>query len=272
MAGMLPRPASLRVLTLNVCGFPSQNPAFPSLAVRAARFCQHLESSDVDIVNLQELFSRRHLDTIRPLLPSFPHVVWRRGLAGRPAGGLATFARRPLRLVGYHSYAGIVPRTSGPRFRAWRGLWSAMAGVLITEVPELGLVLANTHLTANKDGDWSAGNRYHGFQRAQLNRLHSVLRRLPGARPAVVTGDFNIASDSPLYPAIVDNGQWHDPFADSDPSTFQAAFLPSDSPPHRIDFLLTRGTCADDPRVVFADPEDGIYLSDHVALSARIPL
>ena len=55
-----------------------------------------------------------------------------------------------------------------------------MAGVLVTELPELGLVLANTHLTANKDGDWSAHNRYHGFQRAQLNRLHSVLRQLSG--------------------------------------------------------------------------------------------
>ena len=82
--------------------------------------------------------------------------MWRPGLAGRPAGGLATFSRRPLRLVGYRSYKGIVPRTSGPRFRAWRGIGSAMAACSSPELPDLGLVVANTHLTANKDGDWSA--------------------------------------------------------------------------------------------------------------------
>jgi exonuclease III len=267
------RPPSIRVLTLNVCGFPSDNPMFPSLATRAARFCAQLESSDVDVVNLQELFTRRHLETVRPLLPSFAHVLWQPGLARRPAGGLVTFSRHPLRRLRYRSYLGIAPSAGGPGFRAGHALWGSLAGVLVTELPELGVVLANTHLTANKDGDWSAGNRYHRFQRAQLDRLHSVLRRLPADRPTVVTGDFNIASDSPLYPVIVDNGRWQDPFADTDPATFQAAFLPSHKPPHRIDFVLTRGTApVQDPQVVFPDPENGIYLSDHVALSARVPL
>lgn len=267
------RPPSIRVLTVNVCGLPSEHPMLPPLAVRAARFCAQLEASDVDIVNLQELFTRRHLATVRPLLPSFPHAVWRTGVAGRPAGGLVTFSRHRLRGLGYRSFRGIVPSAGGPWFRANHALWGALAGVLVTELPEFGVVVVNTHLTANKDGDWSASNRYHRFQRAQLDRLHSVLRALPADRATVVTGDFNIASDSPLYPMIVDNGRWQDPFVDADPATFHAAFLPPDRSPHRIDFLLTRGTGAvQQAGLVFAEPQEGSYLSDHVALSARVPM
>jgi exonuclease III len=262
----------LRVLTLNVCGLPHHSPVFPPLAVRAARIAAHLEASDVDVVNLQELFTRRHLRIIRPLLPSYRYAAWHPGLAGRPAGGLATFSRVPLRRLGYRGYRGIAPGTGGPAFRGRLSLASAMAGVLLTELPAHGLVVANTHLTANKDGDWSAANRYHAFQRRQLHRLHTTLRRLPHHRPVVLTGDFNVASDSPLYPLIVDSGVWSDPFADADPSTFQGAFLPDGSPPHRIDFLLTKGATARDARVVFPDPEDGVYLTDHLGLTATIEL
>jgi endonuclease/exonuclease/phosphatase family metal-dependent hydrolase len=260
----------LRVLSLNVCGLPHQSSSFPRLAVRAARIGRYLESSDVDVVNLQELFTRHHLALVRPLLPSFRHVVWRFGLAGRPAGGLATFSRHPLRRLEYQAYRGIAPSAGSLRFRGRNAVASAMAGVLVTELTDHGIVVANTHLTANKDGDWSATNRYHDFQRRQLQRLHAVLRRLPDHRPAVLTGDFNVASDSPLYPTIIDRGAWHDPFVETDPTTFQGAFLPPGAPPHRIDFLLIRGAEARDPRTVFAEPEDGIYLSDHIALTARI--
>ncbi len=175
--------------------------------------------------------------------------------------------------MAYHSFRGIVPERGGLRFRAKRTVNSILQGVLTVALDGLPVVIGNTHLTANKDGDWSSANRYHTYQAAQLARLHRVLDR---ASAAIVTGDFNIASDSPLYPRIVDGGAWRDPFAASDPITFHDEFLPPGCSPHRIDYVLVRGSAvAVDAGVLFAEPvtlADGrtSFLSDHVALRARL--
>jgi hypothetical protein len=135
---------------------------------------------------------------------------------------LATFSRWPLGAVAYTSFRGALPDAGGVRFRTRCAVNSLFQGVLTVELVGLGTVVANTHLTANKDGDWSARNRYHAFQRRQVAKTHAVLRRARRADTElmVVTGDFNIASSAPLYPLIVDGGAWRDPFAATDPVTF----------------------------------------------------
>src|SRR5689334_13555801 len=140
--------ADLRVLTLNVCGLPWFR---PPLAERAAEFCRHIESSDVDIAMFQEVWSRHTLNLLRAGLPSFAHVATRRGIATRPAGGVATFSRLPLGGVWFRSFRGLFPRTGPVSFRLDRALNSALQGVLIAELSGRDIVIANTHLTANKD-------------------------------------------------------------------------------------------------------------------------
>jgi exonuclease III len=265
-------------MSLNVCGLPSP---LASLPERAARFGRYIDESDIDVVNLQEVWTRRALEVVRGQLPSFPCVAWRRGVAGQPAGGLVTFSRRPVGAVTYRSFRGIRPTMGSLRFRVKRAVNSALQGVLSVELVGLGTVVANTHLTANKDGDWSAGNRYYAFQRAQLERMHAILRdtRTAGIELTVVCGDFNVSSTSPLYPLITDGAAWRDPFAASDPATYHAAFLRPGSSTHRIDYLLVSGDAERFPVVdhglLFAEPlplPDGrrLYLSDHVALAVRI--
>jgi endonuclease/exonuclease/phosphatase family metal-dependent hydrolase len=256
---------ALRVATWNVCGLPS---SLPPLRTRATEFCRHLDGSDLDVVNLQEVWSPVGFRAIRAGLPSFPHVAW------RPAGGLATFSRIPLTGVSFRTYGGIVPPSGGLRFRARLAFNGLLQGVLTARLAGRDTVVANTHLTANHDGTWSATNRHHAFQRAQLERLHAVVRKYRGgAGAAVLTGDFNVASDCPLYPTIVDNGGWRDPFRATDPSTYQAAFLPPGSSTKRIDYLLVAGDAVEvaDTAVLFDRPvEPAGYLSDHVGLSARL--
>jgi endonuclease/exonuclease/phosphatase family metal-dependent hydrolase len=271
-------PTTIKLATLNICGLPSP---LPPLAERAAEFCRRLDESDLDVVNLQEVWTRRALTTIRALLPSFPYVASRRGLAGQTAGGLATFSRLPLGPVSYTSFRGAVPDQGSVRFRTKRTVSSLLQGVLTVELTGLGTVVANTHLTANKDGDWSAGNRYHSFQRRQVELTHAILRRArtAGIELVVVTGDFNISSDSPLYALIVDGGVWRDPFAATDPATYHAEFLPPGFPGKRIDYVLASGDETRFPIVehgpLFAEPltlPDGrrMYVSDHVALTASL--
>jgi endonuclease/exonuclease/phosphatase family metal-dependent hydrolase len=157
-----------------------------------------------------------------------------------------------------------------------------LQGVLTAEVPGLGAVVANTHLTANKDGDWSAANRYHGYQRRQLTRLHERLRGLAGVPLRLVAGDFNVTSRSALYPALLRAADgWRDPFAADDPATFHVEFLPPGSRSSRIDYALVAGDPAHFPvlghEVLFTTPvpldggTDG-FLSDHAALSLHIGL
>jgi exonuclease III len=271
-------PAALRVATFNVCGLPSSLDPLPE---RATRFCQDIEDSDIDVLNLQEVWGRHAFAAIRTRLPSFPHIACRRWIAGQPAGGLVTFSRRPLGTVSYRSFRGAVPDRGGFRFRARMAVNSLLQGVLTVELAGLATVVANTHLTANKDGDWTAGNRYYGYQRRQLDMLHAVLRqaRTGGAGLVIVTGDYNIASDGPLYPLIV-NG-WRDPFAALDPITYHMEFLPPGAAAHRIDYLLVSGDEARYPLLdsapLFAEPlalpgRRRMYLSDHMALTARVRL
>jgi endonuclease/exonuclease/phosphatase family metal-dependent hydrolase len=258
----------MRVATFNVAGLPSR---LAPLRYRAAYFCRVFEESDVDVLCFQEVWTRAHLGVLRARLPSYPYLAWRRGIGGQPAGGLAMFSRTPFGAVSYASYRGTGPGTGPLLFRARLALNTAGQGVLVAPVKEA--VVATTHLTANRDGDWSAGSRYGPVHRAQLDRLHETLR--PDHRPTVLAGDFNIASDSPWYPSIVDGG-WRDPFAGTDLVTFQTALLPPDRPGRRIDYLLVAGDHpVRDTAVLFARPvrlPDGrrAFVSDHLALTASI--
>jgi endonuclease/exonuclease/phosphatase family metal-dependent hydrolase len=267
-------PHSIRVATFNVLGLPGP---LPRLADRAVEFCRRLDGSDIDVINLQEVWGPRAFAAMRAGLPSYPHVAWRRGIGNRPAGGLVTFSRRPLDAVAYRSFRGSVPNAGGIRFRARMAVNSVLQGVLTSRLAGLRTAVANTHVSANKDGDWSAANRHHGIQSDQVRRLHAAVRRAGnGCWAAVLTGDFNIASDSPLYPAIVDRGRWRDPFAPTDPATYHVEYLPLGSTGRRIDYLLVAGEATpSDPQVLFSEPVDlpdgrRTHLSDHVALAARI--
>lgn len=253
----------MKLATFNVCGLPNLEMSF---AARASGYCRRIEESDLDLVNFQEVFLNRQLAAIRQGLPSFRFVGLRRNLAGQPAGGLVTFARRPLGRVRYRSFLGSRPDAGSPRFRAKRIVNGILQGVLTMELPGGSMLVANTHLTANKDGDWSAGNRYHAFQRTQLRMLHGTLRRL-SSRTAVLTGDFNLAGDGALYPQITDGGTWRDPFAESNPTTYHGEFLPPGSAPHRIDYVLVRGDATVKSCGLFIDDPS---LSDHRALYAEV--
>jgi endonuclease/exonuclease/phosphatase family metal-dependent hydrolase len=82
----------LRIATFNVAGLPS---ALAPLRRRAPLFCQYLQ--DVDVLNLQEVWTARALATVRAHLPAFPHVAGRRG-------GLATLSRHPFAAMRYTSF------------------------------------------------------------------------------------------------------------------------------------------------------------------------
>lgn len=224
---------------------------------RAAELCRRLTDLDVDVLLLQEVWTPSLLRFIGARLPSLGHSAWRPGLAGQPAGGLAVFANRPLHR---------------PTYTRFTAASLGLQGVLTVRTTDGALVLGNTQLTANRDGDWSRTNRHHSMHREQLLTVHEAMRAA-GAHtvPSILGGDFNIASTSPLYPAIVDHGAWHDPFAAGDHPTYRAEYLPAGQRPHRIDYLLASGHEVTSADLVLTEPTHrGGFLSDHLAPRIRL--
>jgi len=258
------------VVTLNVGGLPS---SLAPLRERAPHFCRHFEDAGYDVVNLQEVWTRGQLRAIRAHLPSYQHVAWRPGIGGHPAGGLATFSRRPIQQARYTSYRG-ARAGGGTTFRARQWLNTRLQGVLTARLVDAPVAIGNTHLTANRDGDWSDGNRHYPLQRAQLGRLHAVMDEA-SADLTVLCGDFNVAASGALYDAV--RAGYRDPFAETDPWTFHVALLHPGRRPQRIDYLLVRGDERDHPvhsyQRIFDEPVPGFGLvSDHVGLAAEIGL
>ncbi|MEU4730087.1 endonuclease/exonuclease/phosphatase family protein [Streptomyces sp. NPDC023588] len=270
---------SVSLASLNVCCGMSNS--LRPVKKRAAEFCRRLERTDVDIVNFQEVWTPRLQRFLARHLPSFPFVARRTGMLGQPAGGLVSFSRRPLRAVRYMSFRGTRPRAGGPLFRCAVTLGSRLQGVLTFEVSGHRTVVANAHLTANRDGDWSAGNRHESLQVAQLTRFHRVVREARGRDTDLViaSGDFNLPSSSALYEALVDEGGWRDPFAAADLPTFHAELLPAGASAYRVDYLLVHGDAARYPvtgsGLLFTEPVampsgGTAFLSDHMAQVATI--
>jgi endonuclease/exonuclease/phosphatase family metal-dependent hydrolase len=180
----------------------------------------------------------------------------------------------PVAGVRYDGFRRARVGAGGVRFRARQRMEATFHGVLRVTLAGSPVVVGNVHLTANRDGDWSSANRHHRFQRAQLDLLRAATL---SADRAVLTGDFNVTSGSPLYPSIVEG--WCDPFAASNPPTYQQAMLPPDRPASRIDYILVRGVGSPvETSVLFTDPvplpglEDPALLSDHVGLLADVPI
>lgn len=252
-------------MSLNACGLPSVRPRF---AVRAAEVCRRIERLGVDVVNLQEVHTRRRLALLRSGLPSLPHVAYAPGALG-PRGGVVTFSRYPLRPSTFVSFAP-TRRHSGNRLSPfWIDLRAGTKGVLVSALRDRPLTIANAHLSPNKDGDWSPGNRFHPIQSAQLDLVRDACA---GPGDTILTGDFNLAAGSALHGEFLAGGGWLDAFAGDGRPTFHVEFLPPGRPSSRIDHVLLRGDRATvhEARQVFEDrvPLAGgeAFLSDHVGL------
>jgi hypothetical protein len=240
---------------------------------RAVEFCRRLTDDDVDLLLLQEVWSPALVRFIGARLPSLPYAAWRPGLTGQPAGGLVVFSRRPLDRPSYVTFSGTSPRRGSPLFRGISALRSRIHGILTVKTTDGAMVVGNTQLTSNCDGDWSPSGRHYDLHRQQLRIVQDAMLRAGTAPLAILGGDFNVASNSPLYPLIVDHGAWRDPFTATDPPTYRAEYLPPGCPVHRIDYLLLAGdpdrfpvTKAD---LVLTEPgqlnHGTDFLSDHLA-------
>ena len=256
----------LTVASLNTRGIPVVG---SQLSQRYAAIGAVFEASDADVVNFQEIASYYHLRRLVRSMPSYRAVSFHRGLAG-PAGGLVTLSRVAVSGIAYRSFPRL-PRAIAARLPRLSRVEAAFKGSLVTRLP--GISIVNTHLTANPDGDWSETSRFYGLHQYELAALGRHIGSVE--KPAVVSGDFNVARDSSLYCDIIGTTGLIDAFGDDCPPTFRAEYLGPGKSPHCIDYLLTDpSTTVETAELIFTDPlplaGGPTYASDHLGLQARV--
>ncbi|GAA2581914.1 hypothetical protein GCM10010435_69330 [Winogradskya consettensis] len=223
-----------------------------------------LESSGYDVVCLQEVMYRSHAVLLRSLARSYGHRAWSGTVLLR--GGLVVLSRLPIVSARFVRYPMTGPVR--PEFIMRKG-----AQVVQVTTAAGPLAVINTHLSANRDGDWSREGRYTHVQRRELATLAAVVSGVDAALPVVVAGDLNVPrTASSLAGFLTDAGLEDTRAGDTEPTYRPTPRWPS---PPAFDHVLVRPGLTASTRLVLQNPVtlgDGrqTYLSDHYGLAADL--
>ena len=181
---------SLSLLTLNCFGTP-----VPRARRRLRALARQLEHSTIQLVCLQEVQLVFFQRLLIQACTSYPFQAYEPHLHS-PKGGLVTLSRIPLATQRFETYTE-------------QGRWylpTAMdrflrKGMLISSLHWEGapVVVMNTHVIANYNGDWERQGVFARMQEKQLQQLAEVVAIQPSNALVVVVGDFNIPRGSRLY-------------------------------------------------------------------------
>ncbi|MFI1993996.1 endonuclease/exonuclease/phosphatase family protein [Actinoplanes sp. NPDC020271] len=218
-----------------------------------------LRASGFDIVCLQEVMYRSNAALLRR---HFPHSA----CAGTVVlkGGLVVLSRRPIDRWRFVRFP-----LAGPA----RPEFLMRKGALIAEIG--GLVVVNTHLSANRDDDWSPGNRYTIVERGELGVLARELAAIDQARPVVVAGDLNLPREAAVLADFRERAGLVDAMAGDTRPTYRP--LPQWPHPPAFDHLLVRNAGIGHADLVLQDEVAlpggrRAHLSDHFGVTAEIVL
>lgn len=227
-----------------------------------------LDRSDYDIVCLQEVMFRRNARLIRRAAPAYRHVACSGTVLLK--GGLVLLSRWPISRWRFVPY----PMT-GPV----RGEFFMRKGALLASVitPDGELVVVNTHLSANRDDDWSPTNRYTRIAVAELARLTELVAAVGPSLPVAVVGDLNIPRDAAALADFVAAAGLRDILAGDPRPTYRPT--PRWPSPPALDHVLVRAAAGEtltggadlvfQDKVTLADGRQA-YLSDHYGVRAQL--
>jgi endonuclease/exonuclease/phosphatase family metal-dependent hydrolase len=229
-----------------------------------------LEQSGYDLVCLQEVAFRQHATLIRRAARRYGHHAYSGAVLLE--GGLVLLSRLPIRTVHFTRYPRIGPARAEYLMR--KG-----AQVAVVDTPDGPLAVVNTHLSANRDGDWSPANRYTPIARAELGHLAGELAGLDPGLPVVAVGDFNVPRTAGTLAAFLAAAGLTDAMAGDTAPTYRPT--PRWPAPPAFDHVLVRSapgrTLSARARIVLREPvplpggRRG-FLSDHYGVEAVLTL
>lgn len=187
--------SSLNLVTLNCFGVPFVG----NTQVRLTTIARELDRTTLDVVCFQEVQLWHYVPLLAKKFSTFPFKAFE-PFVYAPKGGLLTLSRREIARSDFTLY---------PERGWWRSPSLAdrllHKGILATELTHDGqrVIILNTHLTANYDGDWSPSNRYARLEHAQLQHLAGVVNSIDRDVLVIVGGDFNLPRHSWLYEEFI---------------------------------------------------------------------
>ncbi|MFP3966728.1 endonuclease/exonuclease/phosphatase family protein [Actinomadura fulvescens] len=243
----------MRLLTFNTLFRGSARSRLRGLAER-------LERDGYDLVCLQEFLYRHNLPLVRRI---FPHHAASGAFTLR--GGLVMLSRWPIERFRFTPYAMAGPPR--PELLMRKGVQAARV-----RAPGGDLAVVNTHLSFNRDGDWSPAGRYRHVVAGQLRRLGGIIAAIPDDVPVIAVGDFNVPRESPLLKAFASRAGVRDLLENDTRPTARPE--PGGTPYPPIDHVFVRGVTGT-ADLVFQDQvrlPDGRweYLSDHYGIAAEL--
>lgn len=233
----------VRLLTLNALMKDDVRPRLRFLAGRLAGY---------DVVCLQEVMYRANARLLQRLAAEFPFHAYTGAVLLQ--GGLVTLSKMPITSARFVRFPMTPPVR--PEFLMRKG----------AQVLTIGpLTVVNTHLSANRDDDFSVGNRFTRLQRGELAVLAGVI-----SGPTVLVGDLNVPRSSPILADFLAAAGLEDSRA-GDPEPTYRPTTQWPNPPAFDHVLLTPGLSAR-TRLVFQDeqPLPGVYVSDHYGIAAEV--
>jgi endonuclease/exonuclease/phosphatase family metal-dependent hydrolase len=219
--------AELRALTFNTC---FAGPVRERLVALAGL----IERSSYDVVCLQEVVTRRRAKMLLDGIGGGWHAAFT-PLGPLVRGGLVTLSRRPIEATRSTTFS-LRPLPPIPA----AGDWLIRKGALLTRltVDGLPLVVVNTHLLANTDGDWSPSNRFAKRERAQLQALAGEVANIDPTALLLLAGDLNVPTASAAYQELLASTGLLDVAGPHPEPTYRTTARVPD--PQPIDHLLVR--------------------------------
>lgn len=231
-----------------------------------------IETSDISVINFQEVFTHRQRRLLGASLPSFGYSTYEPSATG-PKGALVTFSKFPIQKSRYESFyssSRLADRTHLPSLTLAK---SSLKGTLVSLVTDSSLAIINAHPLANDDWDWSSANRFHSLEEMQLGKIASIVNDLEANGLEVALGaDLNVSKSSDLFSAFLGKAGLHDAFEGDVEPTFHAEFVAGRRDPECIDYLLASNNLKLDKAYRFLEGkvevggEGEIYLTDHQGL------
>jgi len=232
--------------------------------VRLRALAEVLAGSDYDVVCLQELHLPHNFALLRSLTKdSYPYAAHGARLP-TAAGGLLTLSRIPIVGHRFRMVAAVSYRREG----------LTRKGVLVTRFAQDGefFTVANTHLSANRHGDWSRAVPFTRVQEKELAKLAGLLKEIDSGEPVVAVGDFNVPRDSWLFEGFIAASGLRDAFAGDAATTYRP--VPGWDGAALDQVVATPGLPVSAEvvlrdKVKMSDGRDR-YLSDHYGVAASI--
>lgn len=274
----------LTVLTFNTLGIPFLTTHRHKNYFRISRFllarfkfiAKELNSSDADIIFLQEVHLYSLLRYLKRKLVNYPYVYYHRFFYG-PKGGLVIFSKYKLKKEPFLNFS--LRGTFKNKTFVTRIVRN---GALICTMIDKPLAFINTYVTGDFSHKWGVDNKYTPVQREQLLELASTIKELQTAKKdCLIAGDININTGSSLYTEFTTTLTLTDFFKKAKTYTHHPDFLPKWATPPRLDhifmtdtFTITKALATEELFTQKVALENGkeSFLSDHIALKVSFTI